>query len=79
MRTPVWRLAGSTTKLVECYVEPTSSKLHMVTVVFGSETFLTESYPDAASAMRRATHVRDGLLKTGSWTLAREIARAAGV
>ena len=70
MFAPVWRLRGSTTKSVDCYVEPTLSKIHMVTVLFGSETFLTEGYPTAASAMRRAAHVRDGLLKTGTWTLA---------
>ena len=69
MPAPIWRLCGSTTKLVECYVQPTSSTVHMVTVVLGSETFLIECYPDVASAMSRASQVCNGLLERGNWTL----------
>lgn len=67
---PVWQLKGLTEKLVECFVKPASPKLHAVRVVLGSETFLHECYPDAASAMRRATQIRDRLLKSGSWAVA---------
>lgn len=65
---PVWRLKGLTERLVECFVKPTPHRLHAVRIVFGSETFLDEYYPDIASAMRRATQVRDRLLKSGGWT-----------
>ena len=65
---PLWRLRGATKRLVECSVRRTISKLYVVTVVFGSETLLDETYPDYSSAMTRAVHVRDGLLKSGGWT-----------
>jgi hypothetical protein len=67
-----WRLAGSTAKVVECFVQPTASTLHEVSVRFGGEMLLVESYPDSASALTRATELRDGLLKSGTWTLAPE-------
>lgn len=67
---PVWRLHGTTRTPVECSVRQTPSTLYMVTVMRGSETFLDESYPDAASAMRRATQIREGLIKSGGWALA---------
>ena len=70
----LWRLRGSTDKVIECCVAPTASKVHAVTVVLGSETFLNECYPDAASATRRAMQVREGLLKGGGWT---DVAQAA--
>jgi hypothetical protein len=69
-----WRLAGSTAKVVECFVQPTASTLHQVSVVFGGEMLLTESYPDSASAMTRATQLREGLLNSGTWTVAPEAA-----
>jgi hypothetical protein len=72
-----WRLAGSTAKVVECFVQPTASTLHEVSVMFGGEMLLTESYPDSASAMTRATQLREGLLKSGTWTLAPDGAAAA--
>jgi hypothetical protein len=46
-----------------------ASTLHAVTVVLGHETFLNECYPDERSARTRALQVRDGLLKSGTWTL----------
>ena len=69
MPNPLWRLRGSTDKVIECSVVPTEATVHAVTVVFGSETFLNECYPDAASATRRAMQVRDGLLANGGWTV----------
>ena len=74
MPNTVWQLHGSTDKVIECRVAPTAAKVHAVTVVLGSETFLHECYPDAASAMRRAMQVREGLLKNGTWT---EVAQRA--
>lgn len=65
---PVWRLHGATEKVVECSVTLTVSSLYAVTVVFGSETFLHECYPDATSAMSRAKQVQQRLLESGSWT-----------
>ena len=65
----LWRLRGSTNKLIECWVSRTASKLHAITVVFGHETILSETYPDESSARRRAMQGRDGLLKVGGWTL----------
>jgi hypothetical protein len=65
---PVWRLQGATKKLVECSVRPTASKLYVVTVALGSETLLDETYPDLPSAMSRAIHIQDRLLKSGVWT-----------
>lgn len=64
---PVWQLKGLTERLVECFVKPTPHRLHAVRVIFGSETFLNECYPDTASAMHRATQIRDRLLKSGTW------------
>lgn len=74
MAKPLWRLRGSTDKSVVCCVEPTALRLHAVTIVMGAETVLDECHPDAASAMSRAMHVRDGLLKNGGWTVAVEAA-----
>ena len=75
MSKTIWRLQSSTHKLVECCVEETASKLHAVTIVLGSETFLNECHPDAASALRRAMHVRDGLLMSGDWSVPIDVAR----
>jgi hypothetical protein len=63
----VWRLRGSTDRVVEGFVEQTASKVHAVSVVLGQETFLHEVYPDEAGAMRRAAQVRKRLLKGGGW------------
>ena len=64
-------------KLVECLVRQTMSKLYTVIVVTGGETLLDEIYPDSVSALRRATQVRDRLIESGDWTVARESGRAA--
>jgi hypothetical protein len=69
MPNTLWRLRGSTDKVIECRVDRTASTLHAITVVLGHETFLNECYPDANSARTRALQVRDGLLKSGAWTL----------
>ena len=69
MQRTVWRLSGSTDKVVECCVDQTASKAHAITVVLGPEMFLHETYPDEASAVRRAMQVRDRLLKGGGWSV----------
>lgn len=63
-----WRLRGSTDRIVECRVTHTASMAYSVTVVFGSETFLHETYPDEASASSRAMQVCQRLVKSGVWT-----------
>ncbi len=70
----VWRLRGSTDKIVECCLEHTTYNLHAVTVVLGRETFLEEAYPDVRSATERAASVRDRLLASGGWTVIAEAA-----
>lgn len=70
----VWRLRGSTDKIVECCIVQRISKAYAVTVVLGPETFLDESYPDAPSASRRAMEIRDRLLASGGWTTVAEAA-----
>ena len=69
MPNTVWRLRGSTDKVLECCVARTASKAHTVTVVLGHETFLRETYPDETSALSRARQVQKGLLKGGRWTV----------
>ena len=69
MPNTLWRLRGSTDKVIECRVDRTYSTLHAITVVVGHETFLNECFPDASSAQTRALQVRDGLLKSGWWTV----------
>ena len=69
MTNTVWRLRGSTDKIVECHVERTPSMIYALTVVFGRERLLDEPYPDAASATSRAMDVRERLLKGGGWTI----------
>ena len=69
MATPIWSLNGSTNKVVECFLEPKSSTLYVVTVEYGNETFLNETYPTRASATTRVKDVRDRLLRTGDWTM----------
>jgi hypothetical protein len=64
-------------KVLECCVDRTASKSLMVTVVFGHETFLSETYPDETSALVRAAQVRDGLLTGGGWTVVNQ--RVAGL
>ena len=73
---PVWRLQGARAKLVECLVQQTISKLYTVIVLTGSETLLDEMYPDAVTAMRRATQVRDRLTERGDWTVAHHTRRS---
>jgi hypothetical protein len=63
-----WRLRGSTDKLLECRVQHIASMAYSVTVVFGSETFLHETYPDEGSATSRAMQVYQRLVKSGAWT-----------
>lgn len=62
---PVWRLHGATEQSVECCIRPTALRLYAVTVMRGTETFLSECYADTPSAMKRATEIRDGLLSNG--------------
>ena len=63
-----WRLRGSADRIVECRITHTASMAYSVTVVFGSETFLHETYPDEASASSRAMQVCQRLVKSGVWT-----------
>lgn len=70
MTRTVWRLHSPNGKIVECSVEPTALKVHALTIVLSSEPILYECYPDAATAMRRAVHVRDRLLESRGWRLA---------
>ena len=72
MTTLAWRLRGSTGKLVECCVELTRSRSHIITVVLGSETFLRETYPDTLSANTRSMQIRDKLVNSGRWTITSE-------
>ena len=66
-----WRLHGSTRTEVECTIQQTVSRVFVVTVVSGSDVFLDEVYPDWRSAMTRALQVRDRLIQSGTWTIAR--------
>ena len=68
MVTVAWRLRGSTDRIVECRVTHRASMAYSVTVVFGSETFLHETYPDEAGATSRAMQVCERLVKSGAWT-----------
>lgn len=70
MSTTVWRLNGSTNKVIDCCVTQTPSSAHAIVVALGPEMFLHETYPDEASAVRRAMQIREGLLKGGGWTIA---------
>jgi hypothetical protein len=62
-----WRLRSSTDRIVECWVTHTAPIGYAVTVVCGSETLLHETYPDEASATRRAMQVCQKL-KSSGWT-----------
>ena len=66
----VWVLRGSTDKVVECCLAQTPSNAHALSVVRGRETYLFETYPNEVSAVERAMQVRDGLLKSGGWSIA---------
>ncbi len=66
-----WRLHGSTRTEVECTIQQTVSQVYVVTVVSGAEIFLDEVYPDWTTAMARAVQVRDRLIQTGDWVMAR--------
>ena len=74
MATTVWRLNGSTNKVLDCCVTQTPSSAHALEVIVGRETLVHEAYPDKASALRRATQIREGLLKDGGWTIAEPMA-----
>ena len=69
MSMTVWRLNGSN-RVIDCCVSQTPSSSHSIVVLLGHETFLHETYPDEASAVRRAMQIREGLLKGGAWTSA---------
>jgi hypothetical protein len=68
MSNTVWQLRGSMDRVLECCIDRTASKSLIVTVVFDRATFLSETYPDEASALVRAAQVRDALLTSGRWT-----------
>ena len=74
MSTTVWRLNGTTNKVIDCCVTQTPSSAHAVVVSLGRETILNETYPDEASTIRRAIQIREGLLKGGGWTIAESMA-----
>jgi hypothetical protein len=67
MPNTLWQLRGTTERVIECRVDRTPSKSHLLTVILGRETCLNETYPDESSARIRALQVRDGLLKSGAW------------
>ena len=60
----VWRLRGETEKAVEGYVTPAGAGW-LVRVVRNYESVLTETYPDAGTAVARAGQLRDGLVAKG--------------
>ena len=79
MSTTVWRLNGPTDKVIDCCVAQTPSSAHVLVVLLGREMFLRETYPDQASAVRRAVQIREGLLKGGVWTIAEPMSADAPV
>ena len=62
---PAWQLRGDTERLVICLVRRSASSVWIVQVVRADEPLLSETYPDQASAMRRADYIRDNLIEQG--------------
>jgi hypothetical protein len=58
-------LRGETERVVVCLVEQHESAAWSVHVIRADEPLLWETYPDQASAMRRADHIRDSLIEKG--------------
>ena len=61
----LWVLRGTTERTLWCSVSEAPSELWLVTVSYGSETMLQESYPTVDSARLRATGLRDVLTGNG--------------
>ncbi len=64
---PFWVLQGSAARELTCRVAQTPAQLWIVTLNLGHETMLSESYPDAGGAIKRATSLKEGLIDKG-WT-----------
>jgi hypothetical protein len=64
---PFWVLQGSAARQLTCRVAQTPSQVWIVTLTLGHETMLSESYPDADGAIKRAIGLKDGLIDKG-WT-----------
>lgn len=62
---PLWILRGTTERQLVCRVSQVPSRLWIVTVKLAHETMLSESYPDAASALQRATALHEGMIGKG--------------
>jgi hypothetical protein len=63
----VWQLHGTTAKDATCVIRHTPSGLWEIRIVRADETLLSETFPDAASALARANKIRDSLIENG-WT-----------
>ena len=73
MSRTVWRLIGSTNRVIECSVKRSPAAAYTVVVMMGRETFLYETYPDERSATVRTVQIREGLLKGGGWAVVADL------
>src|SRR5688572_24599570 len=62
---PAWQLRGETERVVVCLVDGSRTSSWTVQVIRADEPLLWETYPDQASAMRRADAIRDTLIAKG--------------
>ena len=62
---PVWQLRGETERVVVCIVDGSGTSAWTVQVIRADEPLLWETYPDRASALRRADQIRDNLIERG--------------
>lgn len=62
---PLWVLRGITERHLACSITQEPSALWFVTVNYGRETILNESYPNLGTAMLRATSLKDGMIANG--------------
>ena len=62
---PLWVLRGSTGLALLCSVTQVASGAWVLTLTFGYERVLTESYPDARDAIDRAAQLKAGLVEKG--------------
>lgn len=62
---PLWVLRGTADRPLQCAVTQAPSALWFVTVSYGQETLLSESYPSLGTAMLRATTLKEGMMANG--------------
>jgi hypothetical protein len=65
---PLWTLQGTTKRRVECRMTESADRAWVLTLTFGQETLLSESFRKASEAIMRANSLKSTLIAK-DWTV----------